>query len=73
MGMFSKKTTLELGVSGMTCGNCEAKVTRALLEIRGVKKVVASSSESRITVMVKGVSENKITEVIRSSGFVVNP
>ena len=53
MGMFSKKTTLEFGVSGMTCGNCEAKVTRALLEIRGVKKVVASSSESRITVMAK--------------------
>ena len=73
MGLFSKAETHEFKVSGMDCGGCERKITAALTTLSGVKKVSASSSEGKVTVVSKGVSKENITSKIKDSGFTVNP
>lgn len=71
MGLFSKATTVEFKVSGMDCGGCERKITKALTGIRGVKKVSASASEGSVSVTAKGVETGVLTNSIESVGFKV--
>ncbi|MEO6080850.1 MAG: heavy-metal-associated domain-containing protein [Steroidobacteraceae bacterium] len=40
----------QLNVTGMTCGGCTAKVTKALKAIRGVKDVQVSLAKAAATV-----------------------
>ena len=62
---------MEFSVSGMSCGGCEGKITNALSEISGVKKVTASASNGTVIVKVKGVKSQVISDKITSVGFVV--
>ncbi len=62
---------MEFSVSGMSCGGCEGKITNALSEISGVKKVTASASNGTVIVKVKGVESQVISDKITSVGFVV--
>ena len=71
MGLFSKAEILEFSVSGMSCGGCEGKITKALNEISGVKKVEASSSKGLVIVKSKGVDSHEIIDKIVSVGFSV--
>ena len=71
MGLFSKAEILEFSVSGMSCGGCEGKITKALNEIPGVKKVTSSASDGTVIVKVKGVESQVISDKITSVGFVV--
>ena len=71
MGLFSKAEIMEFSVSGMSCGGCEGKITKALNEISGVKKVTASASDGTVIVKVKGVESQVISDKITSVGFVV--
>ena len=71
MGLFSKAEIMEFSVSGMSCGGCEGKITKALNEISGVKKVTASASDGTVIVKVKGVESQVISYKITSVGFVV--
>ena len=71
MGLFSKTEIMEFNVSGMSCGGCEGKITKALNEISGVKKVTASASDGTVIVKVKGVESQVISDKITSVGFVV--
>ena len=56
MGLFSKAEVLEFSVSGMSCGGCEGKITKALNEISGVKKVEASAAKGLVIVKSKGIT-----------------
>ena len=49
--MFGKKQTVTLAVEGMMCPKCEEHVTKALMEVKGVKKVVASHKDKTVTVV----------------------
>jgi copper chaperone CopZ len=40
--------TLNLKVTGMTCGNCETAVKRTLMKLDGVESVNASHTENRV-------------------------
>ena len=71
MGLFSKAEIMEFRVSGMSCGGCEGKITKALNEISGVKKVTASAPNGTVIVKVKGVESQVISDKIASVGFVV--
>lgn len=44
-------TTIELAISGMTCGNCVRHVTRALQETPGVRSAAVdlASGRARVT------------------------
>lgn len=42
--------TLRLTVTGLTCGGCEAAVSRALGQLAGVSQVSASHRDSRVDV-----------------------
>ena len=71
MGLFSKADIMEFSVSGMSCGGCEGKITKALNQISGVKKVTASASNGTVIVKVKCVEPQVISDKITSVGFVV--
>ena len=71
MGLFSKADIMEFSVSGMSCGGCEGKITKALNQISGVKKVTASASTGTVIVKVKGVEPQVISDKITSVGFLV--
>ncbi len=70
---FGKKTQeTSLQTSGMSCGHCEMRVTKALKEIKGVKSVTASASSG--TVIVKheeGVDPNALKTAIVEAGYTV--
>ena len=68
---FQEPEIMEFSVSGMSCGGCEGKITKALNEISGVKKVTASASDGTVIVKVKGVESQVISDKITSVGFVV--
>jgi copper chaperone len=40
--------TLDLKVTGMTCGHCESAVKRTLMKLDGVESVNASHAENRV-------------------------
>lgn len=40
--------TLDLKVTGMTCGGCENAVKRSLMQLSGVESVTASHIENRV-------------------------
>ncbi len=42
--------TLQLHVTGMTCGGCENAVKRTLMQLDGVKEVIASHQDERVQV-----------------------
>jgi copper chaperone len=42
--------TLHLNVTGMTCGGCENAVTRAVGQLDGVQRVVASHKDASVDV-----------------------
>jgi copper chaperone CopZ len=55
----------------MDCGGCERKITYALIGIRGVKKVTASTSQSSVSITAKGVDSGVLTGAIEDLGFKV--
>jgi copper chaperone len=65
--------TLNLHVTGMTCGGCEDAVKRALTRLDGVADVVASHAEQRVTVMFDPgrVTPSAIAEKISVLGYTV--
>ena len=67
--------TLQLTVTGMTCGGCENAVTRALGRVPGVEAVNASHQAARVEVT---FDEHRVTpailkERIEALGYSVAP
>ncbi|EJE2786791.1 copper chaperone CopZ [Listeria monocytogenes] len=64
---------LTLNVEGMTCYHCEARVTKALSEVNGVKSAVVSLDEGTATVeFEKGqVTEDALIDAVEEAGYEV--
>jgi copper chaperone len=67
--------TLQLTVTGMTCGGCEHAVKRALQQIDGVETVTASHSANRVGVTfdTTKVTPALLKERIEMLGYQVAP
>ncbi len=68
--MFGKTKTVVMEVEGMMCPKCEEHVTKTLLEVKGVKKAVASHSEKKVTVTAaESVKEADIRAAVAKAGY----
>lgn len=67
--MFKSETTT-LQVSGMTCGNCVAHVTKALTSVKGVKSADVQL-EGTATVKHKGIGAETLAKAIKEAGYEV--
>ncbi len=69
----AKVKTVELSVSGMTCGGCENTVTKAVKKLDGIASVEASHQEANTIVSFDTslVSVEQIRNAIDESGFEV--
>ncbi|EAG1698567.1 copper chaperone CopZ [Listeria monocytogenes] len=64
---------LILNVEGMTCSHCEARVTKALSEVNGVKSAVVSLDEGTATVEFEQgqVTEDALIDAVEEAGYEV--
>ena len=62
-----------LNVSGMTCGGCTAKVSKALKAVNGVKDVQVSLADGAATVQFDGqlTSSMQLKLAVQEAGYVV--
>lgn len=68
MGLFGAKESMELTVSGMTCGNCVQHVSKALSGVAGVKKVDVDL-EGSATVHGKGLDRAALVAAVQAAGY----
>lgn len=63
--------TVELAVTGMTCNNCKAHVTRALSDVPGVTHVDVDLQKGAATVEVtRDVTDTApLIEAVREAGY----
>ena len=74
MGLFKRKETdtIELQVTGMSCGHCEMRVANALKGVPGVKDARADHTEGKAIVTVEGhVSRDDMAEAVEQAGYQV--
>lgn len=67
--------TLQLTVTGMTCGGCESAVMRALSQMDGVEDVSASHAANLVGVVYdpEKVTRAMVKERIEELGYAVAP
>jgi copper chaperone CopZ len=67
--------TLQLTVTGMTCGGCESAVRRALQQVEGVEEVSASHAANLVGVTYDPdkVTRAMVKEKIEALGYDVAP
>lgn len=54
MGLFSKGETVTFTVPEMNCDHCVAKVTAAMQELPGIRKVDADHGTKKLTLTYRG-------------------
>ena len=61
-------------VKGLTCGDCELKVTEALASLEGVGKAAACSKEKKVNVAFDGkkLKDKQLMAAIQKAGFKVS-
>lgn len=71
MGLFSKDEKVELKVTGMSCGHCEASVVEALKKLDGVKKASADhEAEKAVISVAKGkLDKAALIAAVQSAGY----
>jgi copper chaperone len=64
-------TTLELKVTGMTCGHCEMHVKEALESVPGVVKAQADRNKNSATVVLNNPSVNTddLIKAVQETGY----
>lgn len=64
---------LTLKIEGMTCGHCEARVTKALEEVVGVTNAKVSLEEGTATVEFENgkVTEDTLIDAVEEAGYEV--
>ena len=64
-------TTLNLHVTGMTCGGCENAVKRSVMKLSGVESVSASHADQavRVTYRPESVTPAAIQSAIEALGY----
>ena len=67
----STTTTLDLGVSGMTCASCVNRVERALKKVPGVSDAVVNlaTESARVTYAPSEQVEAQIRRAVRNAGY----
>lgn len=71
---FGTKDKIELKVTGMTCGHCEAKIQEAVSKLPGVKKVTASRTSQTVTIQPdksESLNLRTVKETIESLGYLI--
>ena len=64
------ETVHYLAITGMTCGCCSGRVTRALEATPGVLKALISYEDNNGNILTTTeVSRSKLVEVVKSVGF----
>lgn len=61
--------TLTLSVPGMTCGHCEAAVTKEVSSVAGVTAVAVDLDSKLVTVTGAGLDRDAIVAAIDDAGF----
>jgi copper ion binding protein len=62
--------TVELSVTGMSCGHCVQSVKSALAEVRGVAQVNVSLEGKSATVRADdAVADGALVEAVRKAGY----
>ena len=63
--------TIELGVGGMTCANCSARVERRLKKVGGVQDAAVNLATERATVTFDPaqVTPQALVETVRAAGY----
>lgn len=72
MGLFGKKSIVELKVEGMTCGHCVQHVTDALEKMPGVNKAEVSLDDKRASVTLKkegSASNEELIKAVKEAGY----
>ena len=69
MSLFSSKQTEHLGVTGMHCEKCVARVTEALEAVEGVTGATVSLEDASATVEGHGFDTEALVEAVRTAGF----
>lgn len=63
--------TMELPVAGVTCGGCAGRVTKALMAVEGVTKVVVSEDRNKVTVAGEHLARPALVSAIQAAGYQV--
>jgi copper chaperone CopZ len=71
--MASSEVTVRIAVDGMTCGNCERRIEKAVRALDGVRKVSASASLSEVRVSFDAgrIGFDAIRRAIGQAGYAV--
>ena len=70
MAANDSRETIELNVTGMTCGNCRAHVAKALAEVPGVTNVDVDLEKGRARVERSGATDtDQLIEAVRDAGY----
>ncbi len=69
-----KANITHINVTGMTCGGCSKKLTKALTAVKGVEvKKICHKSGCVDVVLTEGATAAQVKEVITKNGFKVAP
>jgi Cu+-exporting ATPase len=61
--------TIQLEVTGMSCGNCVAHVKKALGSVPGVTEVDVNLEKKAATVSARGADIDQLIEAVRQAGY----
>ncbi len=65
-----QKSSMEIGVDGMTCGHCTKAVEKAIYQLLGVQSVRADLDHKKVSVNYSGdLSANAVKEAISNAGY----
>ena len=69
--LAASPASLDIGIGGMTCASCVARVEKALLKVPGVQQasVNLATESARVLVWPDGPSEARLSRAIRDAGY----
>ena len=69
VGIIVENEMIELKVTGMTCGHCEAAVERALSRLPGVERVMKVSRDDERVIVEGNADVAALIAVIEEEGY----
>ena len=64
-------STIELSVSGLSCGGCVKRMSTALQGVAGVHEVVVSEDRTHVAIMGEALERDTLVQVIHDTGYQV--